>query len=168
MEQKTNTDKANLGSSDLTAESLSEAAWVARVVSSGPLANLPLLEWRSADVSLSTPIGARLYVAPTAAWQPIDTAPKDGTEILVWREDCGPFMAKWTCVADLGTTSDKDRDELDEDTLFSWDWFGGDSEANFRCDGSEVPTHWMPMPADPPKDSPADSATSPNEQKDSQ
>jgi hypothetical protein len=43
-----------------------EQEWVAQVVSSGPAANLPLLEWRSADVSLSTPIGTKLYAAPDA------------------------------------------------------------------------------------------------------
>lgn len=37
--------------------------WAAKVVSSGPLANLPLLEWRSAEVSLNTPIGTKLYTA---------------------------------------------------------------------------------------------------------
>ena len=36
--------------------------WVAQVVSSGPHA-FPLLQWRSADVSLSTPIGTKLYAA---------------------------------------------------------------------------------------------------------
>jgi hypothetical protein len=84
-----------------------------------------------------------------SAWLPIDSAPRDGTEILAWREDCGQFMAKWTCVDELRTTSDKDRDELDEDTLFSHDWFCGDSEGNFRADGSEVPTHWQPLPPAP-------------------
>lgn len=38
-----------------------EDAWVAQVVSSGPH-DLPLLQWRSAEVSLSTPIGTKLYV----------------------------------------------------------------------------------------------------------
>lgn len=93
-----------------------------------------------------------LYATPSPAaqgWMPIETAPRDGTEILVWREDCGPFMAKWTCANDLRTMSDRERDELDEESLFSYDWFGGDSEGNFRADGSEVPTHWMPLPADP-------------------
>lgn len=88
----------------------------------------------------------RLAAAPD---QPIETAPKDGTEILAWREDCGWFLATWTCVNDLRTTSDKDRDELDEESLFSYDWFGGDSECTFRCDGSEAPTRWMPLPPAP-------------------
>jgi hypothetical protein len=87
-------------------------------------------------------------------WQPIATAPKDGTEILVWREDAGVFLAKWTCVNDLRTTSDRDRDEIDEESLFAGDWFGGDAEGNFRCDGSEVPTHWMSLPTEPSSSTP--------------
>lgn len=87
-------------------------------------------------------------------WLPIESAPKDGTEILAWRSDCGPFLARWTCIDELRTTSDKDRDELDEDVLFAKDWFGGDSEGNFRADGSEPPTHWMPLPKPPAASSP--------------
>ena len=64
---------------------------------------------------------AAAIAALQAEPQPIDTAPKDGTEILAWREDCGWFVAKWTCVNDLRTTSDRDRDELDEETLFAFD-----------------------------------------------
>lgn len=96
----------------------------------------------------------RLALAERDEPQPMHTAPKDGTEILAWREDCGWFIAKWTCVNDLRTTSDQDRDELDEETLFAFDWFGGDSEGNFRCDGSEVPTRWTHLPAAAPKGTP--------------
>lgn len=107
------------------------------------------------DLRNKTTYRAMLAAAPSPdsvevqqGGQPIETAPKDGTEILAWRQDCGWFMAKWTCVHDLRTTSDKDRDELDEESLFSYGWFGGDSEGNFRCDGSEVPTRWQPLPPD--------------------
>ena len=54
------------GSAQALVAALGERQWVARVVSSGPLANLPCLEWRSAGVSLNTPIGAKLYVGPGA------------------------------------------------------------------------------------------------------
>lgn len=86
-------------------------------------------------------------VAP--GWQPIETAPKDGTEILAWREDCGPFMAQWNCPDELRGMTDKDRGEWEEGELFEKDWFGGDSEGSYRCDDSEAPTHWMPLPAAP-------------------
>jgi hypothetical protein len=83
-------------------------------------------------------------------WQPIETAPKDGTEILAWREDCGVMLARYTCADALSTTTDKERDDLDEASLFQEDWFGGDSElGGYRLEGSEVPTRWMPLPAPP-------------------
>ena len=81
-----------------------------------------------------------------SAVQGIETAPKDGTEILAWRGDCGWFMARWTCAAELLT--DAEQEELDEESLFAEDWFGADFVAGFRADGSEAPTHWLPMPPD--------------------
>lgn len=59
-------------------------------------------------------------------WQPIETAPKDGTEILVF--DAGAiFISLWF--------TDPDRGEQ------GW-WDNGIVEP--------PPTHWMPLP-DPPK-----------------
>ena len=66
-------------------------------------------------------------------WQPIETAPKDGTEVLGWSPDprdgiaivkyeTGLTMGKWSVVHDAE----------------SWAWNNYD------------PTHWMPLP-EPPK-----------------
>ena len=73
-------------------------------------------------------------------WQPIETAPKDGTVIDVW----------------LGGISESDRKfYCDGDTFRSpaWAW----REGKFRPLGglniTQVvfvqPTHWMPLPAPP-------------------
>jgi hypothetical protein len=59
-------------------------------------------------------------------WQPIDTAPRDGTRVLM----CGPLdrMA-------VGWFND------DCDGRAMWDW-----------DADGVPTDWMPLPAPPQRD----------------
>ena len=77
---------------------------------------------------------AQRQAAPT--WQPIDTAPKDGTWILL--------------AGDSGYTTTPFRVSVCQysfDTYYSW-WrdHAGD---NFRDDGDE-PTHWMPLPPAPP------------------
>ncbi|WP_126313260.1 DUF551 domain-containing protein [Delftia acidovorans] len=86
-------------------------------------------------------------------WQDISTAPQDGTEVLCWREDCGPFIAKYTSVDSFPLTQ-AEIDAMDEESLFHKDWFTQWPQA-FRLDGSEAPTHWMPLPAAPGKESPA-------------
>ena len=54
-------------------------------------------------------------------WQPIETAPKDGTEILVVEPDGEMYVAFWNIYESL--------------------WFYGVD----LC----VPTHWMPLPQPP-------------------
>lgn len=80
-------------------------------------------------------------------WKPIESAPKDGTEVLCWREDCGQFIAKHTSASSFPITQ-AEIDALDEETLFSQDWFTQWPQA-IRLDGSETPTHWMPLQAPP-------------------
>lgn len=87
------------------------------------------------------------YVAATAVlalldgevgreWQPIDTAPKDGTLILGWPQDGGgPVIVWWASHGEQF----KDQD--------GWD--------TGECDGygdpkpKEILTHWMPLPDAP-------------------
>lgn len=59
------------------------------------------------------------------AWQPIETAPEDGTEILV-------YAGSWNeiCIAHFGTRS------------MTWSSRNADG-------GTCFPTHWMPLPAAP-------------------
>lgn len=62
-------------------------------------------------------------------WQTIDSAPKDGTVVMVyshaWRDPV-PAIAKWN---DYG----------------EWEDFGGGATI------WPAPTHWMPLPPLPPK-----------------
>ena len=77
-------------------------------------------------------------------WQSIETAPKDGTEIWLYREDCDAFLGRWIAPCDfLNEDEYKDADGWDEP-----DWFFADFVHGGRVtDGA--PTHWMPLP-DPP------------------
>ena len=80
-------------------------------------------------------------------WLDIASAPKDGTEILAWRHDCGQFIASYTS-ADSFPLTQLQIDMMDEATLFSKDWFTQWPDAT-RLDGSEAPTLWQPLPVDP-------------------
>lgn len=72
-------------------------------------------------------------------WQPIETAPKDGTPILGFR--FYPVAIRW-------------RPDLDSE--FQWDAvsLGSHASTNFMSngfiDGDSNLTHWMPLP-EPPK-----------------
>lgn len=64
----------------------------------------------------------RLYAlaaAPAVTWRPIETAPKDGTELLIFDPVDGPARAHWS----------------------THNWYAGTYVA--------APTHWMPLPAPP-------------------
>ena len=66
-------------------------------------------------------------------WQPIETAPKDGSDILLGGCQHGPAIrvASWGNGRYLGPKKGYERD-----------W----------CDGPQygfAPTHWMPLPAPP-------------------
>ncbi|WP_186263329.1 hypothetical protein [Burkholderia gladioli] len=84
---------------------------------------------------------------PADQWQPIETAPKE-TELLGWRADCGVMLIVYTSFDRFAT--DQECEETDEVTLFQKDWFGSVLQCGLeRLEGSEKPTHWMPLPVDP-------------------
>lgn len=84
---------------------------------------------------------ARAVIAADRAlrgWQPIETAPKDGTYILVGNA-AGSWVAKYLPVFQSGFKPDNPWASmmLNHDHLPDWQ--------------SSNPTHWMPLPA-PPSD----------------
>ena len=83
-------------------------------------------------------------------WRPIETAPKDGTEILGWRDDAGVLLIRYMAPVDF--LIDSEMEGLDEDSANQSDWFYADFIAGGRLEGDEAPTHWIPLP-NPPEDS---------------
>ena len=85
-------------------------------------------------------------------WEGIESAPKDGTEVWGWREDCGTMIIRWTSCDAFLTDSEIEANCMDEDELFHEDWFYADFTQGGRLEGSEAPTKWMPLPEPPQVD----------------
>lgn len=71
--------------------------------------------------------------ADPAGWRPIETAPKDGTVVLVWRP----------------RESDDHVAHAAVDHWRSYEIGGGGSGSWYRSRRYQQPTHWMPLPATP-------------------
>lgn len=71
-------------------------------------------------------------------WQPIESAPKDGTAFLAWRPNAGPYVARQDC-----------------DIVHYSGWGGGvwEGARGYAKYGMAELTHWMPLPAAPTGDS---------------
>lgn len=75
-------------------------------------------------------------------WQPIETAPKDGTQILLY---CNYYSSS---NIEIGSFRNDDNDKEGEEK----GWFDN-SYDDFSCGYASTPlapTHWMPLP-DPPQ-----------------
>ena len=80
-------------------------------------------------------------------WQLIETAPKDGTEILVCSDYGAVILARWVAPCDFLYASEHEgMADFDEP-----DWFYADFIEGGRLSNEGQPTHWMPLPA-PPSD----------------
>lgn len=69
------------------------------------------------------------------AWRPIETAPKDGSRVIIW--DGAPYIAKWA----------EEANDYQFTSYPGWQIF--DCDDGFYSIASKSPTHWMPLPADP-------------------
>lgn len=83
-------------------------------------------------------------------WQPIVSAPRDGTQVLLWAESwemtwgiqIGGFMEAEQCWSTSEGTVDDNDEDFDPDA-------GIDEEDDFDEDANLGPTHWMPLPTPP-------------------
>ena len=77
-------------------------------------------------------------------WERIETAPRDGTDILVCF-DCASVL-----VAHIAWwRSKEDSPEFTDEDVGWWSYTRG-SVTQEMLDGYRTPTHWMPLP-DPPE-----------------
>jgi len=101
--------------------------------------------WLRTDTAYQA--AARPFRNGRVNWQPIETAPRDGTEILGWRRDCGVLVVKYTSAAAF--LPDNEIEQLTEEEADAMDWFCADFWQGERLEGIELPTHWMPLPDEP-------------------
>ncbi|QZA71287.1 hypothetical protein AH02_45 [Pseudomonas phage AH02] len=82
------------------------------------------------------------------AWQSIETCPTYD-EVLFYREDCGVLLGRF-CDRDT-LMDDKERDEWEgtEEQLYQFEYWAFGQWGVELLDGSEVPTHWIPLPVGP-------------------
>lgn len=80
-------------------------------------------------------------------WQPISTAPKDGTEFIAYRDDAGPFLLRWSCASEMMTESEIEQSMMTEEQVHEPDWFFADFATGGRLNDGF--THWMPLPSPP-------------------
>ena len=77
-------------------------------------------------------------------WQPISTAPKDGSEINGYRPDQGVFTFRWASMDEL-VAKNLEGDPIEEYTDFEW-WF---HDRWGWMERELTPTHWQPLPPPP-------------------
>lgn len=86
----------------------------------------------------------RRHIAAPAGWQPIATAPKDETEIIVGF-DCATVwivhLAWWRLPDEVCEVPPEDEGW--------WSYVRG-SVCQEKLDSWRTPTHWLPMPKRPP------------------
>lgn len=113
----------------------------------------------AAPMTVDLTLLKQAIAALTPQWQPIETAPKDGTPIIGFSPGVGcPILIRWAAPQDFMTTSECERymdgcadHEVDEgeEWLETPEWWAADFNAGDMLSDDCQPTHWMPLPAGP-------------------
>jgi hypothetical protein len=102
-----------------------------------------------ADLDLDDALSAALAACDESPWRSMESAPKY-TEVQLWRDDAGAMYGIFCSPEHFLDDQEIERlyaDCLDAAEVENWWAFGaGGAE---MLDGTEVPTHWMPLPAAP-------------------
>lgn len=97
-------------------------------------------KWRDhAAAIIAAADGAALPMLVRAEWQPIETAPKDGTRILI---------AGGTYYYDASEMPDQEFTSADTAYWRNGGWCGGYG-SEYNGEYWHKPTHWQPLPAPP-------------------
>jgi hypothetical protein len=87
-------------------------------------------------------------------WLDIESAPRDGTPILVCSltGHTGTMIARWTAPCEFLTELELERLSLEgvpDEVLEGDDWFYADFLEGGRLSPDCYPTHWQPLPEPP-------------------
>lgn len=77
-------------------------------------------------------------------WRSIETAPKDGTEVLIWNDE-GHEIASWGDHEDDGS----DQPGHDEGWIGTFAFPGRSWGNSMQWEAQGQPSHWMPLPPPP-------------------
>lgn len=80
-----------------------------------------------------------------AGWQPIETAPKDGTSVLLLIGDADHALHDDTYAVSIGSYGVEGGPEYDP----TWNFAGWCWTHDHYTRGEGTPTHWMPLPLPP-------------------
>lgn len=92
---------------------------------------------------------ARALMKAGPGWQPIETAPKNGAEILGCSAGNYDCEVVWFGACDTLGLSDAEGEAIDEETYWFESWWASSIDGATRLEGDVAPTHWRPKPLPP-------------------